>query len=97
MFSTHISVWASDTHKIVDAETGKQLNNIKNGVQIGNHVWVGTRAIILKNTIIPDNCIVGAGSVVTGKFDTPNAIIAGNRATVVRTGINWVRDAISDE
>lgn len=53
-------------------------------VKIGNNVWIGLNAIILKGTEIGDNSIVGAGSVVQGIFP-PNCIIKGNPAVVVKT------------
>jgi acetyltransferase-like isoleucine patch superfamily enzyme len=53
-------------------------------ILIGNNVWIGINAIILKDTTIGDNSIVSAGSVVKGKFPA-NSIIQGNPATVVKT------------
>lgn len=35
-------------------------------IEIGNNVWIGLNAIILKDTIIGDNCVIAAGSVVKG-------------------------------
>jgi acetyltransferase-like isoleucine patch superfamily enzyme len=52
-------------------------------VEIGNHVWIGARAIILKGVKIGDNSIIGAGSVVTKNVDD-NTIVAGNPAKYVR-------------
>lgn len=52
-------------------------------VEIGNHVWIGARAIILKGVKIGDNSIVGAGSVVTKNVDD-NTIVAGNPAKYIR-------------
>src|SRR5438093_6138615 len=34
-------------------------------VRIGNHCWIGARAIILKNVELGNGCVVGAGAVVT--------------------------------
>lgn len=51
-------------------------------IMIGNNVWVGVNSIILKGTIIGDNCVIAAGSVVKGTFQE-NSIIAGNPAMVV--------------
>jgi acetyltransferase-like isoleucine patch superfamily enzyme len=55
-------------------------------IKIGNNVFIGTNCIILLNTTIGDNCIIGAGSVVRGQFP-PNSVIIGNPAKVI-TNIN---------
>lgn len=49
---------------------------------IGNNVWIGLNAIILKGSVIGDNCIVSAGSVVKG-FYSPNTIISNHVAKEV--------------
>ncbi len=51
-------------------------------IVIGNNVFIGINCIILPNTTVGDNCIIGAGSVVRGKFPG-NSIIIGNPAKVV--------------
>lgn len=57
-------------------------------ITIGNHVWIGARAIILKGVTIGDNAVIGAGSVVT--HDIPaNCLAAGNPAKVIRENITW--------
>jgi len=48
----------------------------KQGIEIGNDVWIGTRAIILPGVHIGDGAIIGAGSVVT-KDVPPYSITAG--------------------
>lgn len=53
-------------------------------IKIGRNVFIGCNSIILKGTEIGDNCVVGAGSVVHGKFQN-NLIIAGNPAIVIRS------------
>lgn len=51
-------------------------------IRIGNNVFIGSSSIILLNTSIGDNCIVGAGSVVRGYFPE-NSVIVGNPAKVI--------------
>jgi acetyltransferase-like isoleucine patch superfamily enzyme len=52
-------------------------------VHIGDHVWIGSRAIVLKGVTIGPGAVVAAGSVVTK--DVPaRAIVAGIPAKVVR-------------
>lgn len=50
---------------------------------IGHDVWIGMNAIIMPGTTIGNGVIVGAGAVVSGKVPD-YAIVAGNRAEVVR-------------
>ena len=52
-------------------------------IVIGNDVWIGAQATILKGVEIADGAVVGAGSVVT-KSVPPNAIVVGNPAKVVQ-------------
>ena len=52
-------------------------------VKIGNNVWIGMNAVILKGVTIGDNSVVAAGAVVT-KSIPPNTIVAGNPAVAVK-------------
>lgn len=52
-------------------------------VIIGNNVWIGLDAIILKGTEIGDNSVVAAGSVVKGKFPE-FSLIGGNPAKLIK-------------
>jgi len=52
-------------------------------VTIGDHVWIGSRVVILPGVSIGDYAAVGAGSVVT-KDIPPNCLAVGNPARVVR-------------
>ncbi|MBR1944932.1 MAG: glycosyltransferase [Alphaproteobacteria bacterium] len=97
MFSHGILVRTSDGHKILDAQTKAPLNLPKD-ISVGSHVWVGARSVLLKGTVIPDNCIVGACSVVTKAFCETNRTIAGNPAKVVSDKkITWNRDNYGQE
>lgn len=48
-------------------------------IVIGNNVWIGINAIILKGSVIGDNSVIAAGSVVKGVFGR-NSLIQGNPA-----------------
>lgn len=52
-------------------------------IHIGKNCFIGCNSIILKGTVLGDNCVVGAGAVVSGKFED-NCVIAGNPAKVIR-------------
>jgi acetyltransferase-like isoleucine patch superfamily enzyme len=53
---------------------------------IGAYSFIGCASIILPDVTIGDHCIVAAGSVVT-KDVPPNSIVAGNPASIIKSGI----------
>ena len=87
LFSWECLVMDSDTHPIFGVDN-KIINYGKN-VIIGNHVWIGCRCTILKGTIIPDGCVIGANSLVSGNKFEPNTIISGHPAKSVKHIKNW--------
>ncbi len=52
-------------------------------VKIGNHVWIGMNAVIMKGVTIGDNAIIGANSIVT-KDIPANVIAAGNPCKIIK-------------
>lgn len=90
MFSSDVEIRNGDSHVILVKETGKRTNYAK-PIIIGNHVWLTAHVRVLKGSVIPDECIVGNSSVLSGKFDIPNSVFAGNPAKQVKTGMTWNR------
>lgn len=81
--SENVTIWDSDVHEIL-----REGHIMTKPINIGDHVWIGTNAIILKGVTIGDNSIVSAGSVVVK--DVPkNTLVAGNPAKIIRENINW--------
>lgn len=52
------------------------------GVRIGKNVWIGAGSVILDGTVLGDNCIVVANSLVNRRYPD-NAIIQGNPAKIL--------------
>ena len=92
MLSSDISLRTGDSHSIITTD-GKRINLSKN-VYIGNHVWIGMRALVMKGSKILDNSIIGAGSLVTGKFSQKNIMLAGNPAKKIKENVDWKRERI---
>ena len=59
-----------------------QSTNSK-GIIIGNNVWIGAKCTILDGTIIEDNTVIAAGSVVN-KHYPKNVLIGGIPARVIK-------------
>ena len=90
VFSYDIIIRTGDGHQIQSLKTKKVINENKD-VTIGNHVWVACRATILKGSVIPDNSIVGACSLVNKEFHEQNVILAGVPADIKKRDIQWIR------
>ena len=63
------------------APYGPELH--KRPVRIGEGCWIGADVTLLPGTVLGNDTIVGAGSVVRGTFEA-GAVIIGNPAKVVR-------------
>lgn len=91
IFADEVFIRLDDGHSIIDTNTGKILNHTPKSFSIGNHCWLCKGVKVTKNAQIPNNTIVGMGSVVTKKFINEGTIIAGNPAKVVRENVTWDR------
>jgi len=71
-------------HNVAEVERPIRRQGIyKRDVRVGNNVWIGYGAQILRGATVGDNAIVGASAVVTR--DVPaNAVVAGAPARVIR-------------
>jgi tetrahydrodipicolinate N-acetyltransferase len=85
-FSWDVQVLDNDFHALT---VGGVQHPAVAPVVIGDRVWVGTRAVILKGVTIGDGAVVAAGAVVTK--DVPaGAVVAGIPAKVVGSADSWV-------
>lgn len=67
---------------IMDADDDPDSDSESRPVRIGDRVWIGARAIVLKGVTIGDGAIVGAGAVVT--HDVPaGGVAVGEPARVL--------------
>src|SRR4051812_19696781 len=71
-------------HGVVEVDRPVRLQGIyKRDVRVGNNVWIGYGACILRGVTVGDNAIIGTSAVVTR--DVPaNAVVAGVPARVIR-------------
>jgi acetyltransferase-like isoleucine patch superfamily enzyme len=71
-------------HGIVEVERPIRLQGIyKRDVEVGNNVWIGYGACVLRGVSVGDNSVIGTNAVVTK--DVPaNAVVAGIPARIIR-------------
>jgi acetyltransferase-like isoleucine patch superfamily enzyme len=80
--SKGVTIRDSDNHSI-DGN-----NKISAPIIIGDHVWIGLNATILKGVHIGSGAVVAAGAVVTR--DVPeNALVGGVPARIIKENISW--------
>jgi acetyltransferase-like isoleucine patch superfamily enzyme len=73
----------TDAHKILNSN-----RPMTEEVVIGEHVWIGNRAIIMKGVTIGDGAVIAAGAIVTK--DVPKkCLVGGVPAKVIRENVEW--------
>ena len=87
LFSSDLVFRTGDSHSLTDL-SGRRINPARD-ITVGDHVWIGHRALICKGVVLPRDCVVGTGAVVTrGAFDE-HTVIAGSPARTVRQNVSW--------
>ena len=81
----NVKIFDHDFHPIDPQERLEHPNSgmKTNAVVSGENVLIGANVITLKGNKIGNNCVIGAGAVVSGTFED-NTVIVGNPAKVVR-------------
>lgn len=69
----------NDFHSTENTET-HQLSPTSGEIHIGKGVWICTRSVVLKNSYIPEGCIVAANSTICKKYTERNCLLAGTPA-----------------
>lgn len=99
--SNDFHIRTNDGHTIFDIDTGMPLNvslerNKKLKMVISDHVWIGTRVVILGGANIGKGSVIGAGSIVKGKIPN-NCVAVGAPAKVKRKNIAWCNKNYADD
>lgn len=74
---------STTTHPLDALKRNKGIQS-DHAITIGNNVWIGMGAKILPGVSIADNAVIAAGAVVS-KSVTPNTVVAGVPATLLKT------------
>jgi acetyltransferase-like isoleucine patch superfamily enzyme len=87
LLSWDILILDTDFHQIRDS-LGELLNKDA-PILIGNNVWIGSRCTILKGTVIPDGCVIGAQSLVNSSLNDAYTLYAGVPERAIKSEITW--------
>jgi acetyltransferase-like isoleucine patch superfamily enzyme len=92
----NVRIFDHDYHAI-DSLARRNAESDKAGcraepIVIGDDVFIGTNAIILKGVTVGDRSVIGAGAVVSLKQIPPDSVVAGNPAKIVGKVVAKVQD-----
>lgn len=65
-FGPNVKIF-DNNHKF-DAANGVNNTHSTEKIEIGNNVWLGANVVVLKGTKIGNNCVIGAGCVISGEI-----------------------------
>lgn len=85
--SHDVTIMDADAHQI-RADREAKLKPAAEYVHIGDHVWIGSKAIILKGVTIGEGAVVAAGAVVTHDVP-PHTLVGGVPARVIKNDVSW--------
>jgi tetrahydrodipicolinate N-acetyltransferase len=83
--SWNVQILDNDFHKLTIGGVEQPMTA---PIHIGDRVWIGTGAIVLKGVTIGDGAVVAAGAIVTGDV-APGAIVAGIPAKQIGLADSW--------
>lgn len=78
LFGPNVVV-VDDDHDYKSPGLLRGCNFLTDEIIIGNNVWIGANVVVLRGTYIGDNCVVGAGCIVKGKYEEDTVITLQNR------------------
>jgi acetyltransferase-like isoleucine patch superfamily enzyme len=87
--SAEVGISDTDMHFILDPEGNKMPATAP--IEIGDHVWIGARCVIMKGTKIGSGAVIGATALVQGRVP-PKSLVIPNRSKVMPLNIEWVAE-----
>lgn len=76
----------TDWHYIYNRDTNEILNPDRS-IIVGNHCWIGCRTTVLKGTVISDESVIAACSLISRKLEKSNCIYSTSRT--IKENIRW--------
>lgn len=80
--SPNVQIYDHDHDFRVDGGIGK-MKYKTSPIMIGDNVWIGCNSVILKGTTIGNNCVIAAGSIVSGVVPD-NSVFVQKRINTIK-------------
>ena len=88
LISWETLIMDTDFHRVLDLGVNT-INEETKEIIVGNDVWIGARATILKGSVIPSHSIIGAMSLISRVFKKEYTVIAGNPAVIIKHNVTY--------
>lgn len=72
-----------DNNHKYDAINGVQSRHSTGEIKIGKNCWLAANVVVLKGTVIEDNCIIGAGCIISG-YIPQGSVVTGSRELTIQ-------------
>lgn len=70
IFGENVKIY-DHNHRFADSDKKiKEQGYSVSELNIGKHCWFGSNVVILKGANIGDNCVIGAGCIISGKIES---------------------------
>lgn len=89
VLSWDITMLDTDFHPIFNHE--KNIMNCDKSIDIGDNVWIGCKATILKGVQIASGNVVASGSIITKSIDMPNCVVGNSGCDIkyLKNDVSW--------
>lgn len=92
LFASECAIRTSDHHAIFDLDTKERINPARN-ITIGDRIWLGENAKIMKGVTISNDVVIGGSALVTK--DIPSFVaVAGIPAKIVKRNVFWYKHLV---
>ena len=85
-----MSIYSSDAHAIFNCISKARVNKAQD-ISIGDRVWLARNVMVTKGSVIENDVVVGASSVVNKRLRA-NSVYAGVPAKLLTSNIIWTQD-----
>lgn len=88
LLSWDITVMDHDFHEIREL-AGDALVNPPKKISVGDDVWIGCKATLLKGAGCGNGCVIASGTLLNKRFESANQIVGGSPPRILKQDVYW--------